>query len=143
MFCFHSSHHPIPDFDGHAKQSYNNVLAFANVYGSQCVLIGNAPHAAATDFYAEGFFNNTCILADAGDAYLDIGDCTADATLANRVILNNNKIMTPGGKDASVRCGKTYSFADWIALGLDKGTTLSDVPTTPQIIQMARGVLGM
>jgi hypothetical protein len=36
-----------------------------------------------------------------------------------------------------------YSFADWIALGLDAGTTLGDVPPTPQIMQLARGVLGM
>lgn len=131
------------DFDGHGKQSYNNILAFANVYGSKCVGIGNAPHASPNPFFAEGFWNNTCILADAGDTYLDIGDCTADATLANRVILGNNKIMSPGGSSAPVNCGKSFAFSDWIALGLDVGTTLSDVPPTPQIIQMARDLLSI
>lgn len=51
--------------------------------------------------------------------------------------------MSPGGSAAPVNCGKTYAFADWIKLGLDAGTTLADVPPTPQIIQMARAVLGM
>ena len=119
------------------------MLAFANVYGSKCVGIGNAPHASPNSFFAEGFYNNTCILSGAGDAYLDIGDCAADATLANRVLLGNNHIMSPGGSAAPINCGKTYAFADWIALGLDVGTTLSDVPATADIIKMGRAVLGM
>ena len=131
------------DFDGHAKQSYNNVLAFANVYGSKCVGIGNAPHAAPNSFFAEGFYNNTCILSGAGDTYLDIGDCTADATLANRVLLGNNRIMSPGGSAAPINCGKTFAFADWIATGLDAGTTLANVPATADIIKMGRAVLNM
>ena len=104
---------------------------------------GNAPHAAPNSFFAEGFVNNTCILTAAGDTYLDIGDCAADATLANRVLLGNNRIMSPGGTAAPVNCGKTYAFADWIALGLDVGTTLSDVPATADIIKMGRAVLNM
>ena len=51
--------------------------------------------------------------------------------------------MSPGGSSAPVNCGKTYAFADWIALGLDAGTTLSDVPPTADIISMARAVLSM
>ena len=94
-------------------------------------------------FFAEGFWNNTCILTSAGDTYLDIGDCAADATLANRVILGNNRIMSPGGSAAPVNCGKSYAFADWIKLGLDVGTTLSDIPPTPQIMDMARAVLSI
>ena len=119
------------------------MLAFANVYGSKCVGIGNAPHAAPNSFFAEGFWNNTCILASAGDTYLDIGDCRADATLANRVVLGGNRVLSPGAAAAPVNCGKTYAFADWIALGLDTGTTLGDVPPTPQIVQLAHAVLGM
>jgi len=118
-------------------------MAFANVYGSKCVGIGNAPHASPNPFFAEGFFNNTCILAGTGDPYLEIGDCAADATLANRVVLGGNKVMSPGGTAASVSCGKTYSFADWIALGLDVGTTLSDVPASADIITMARNLLSI
>lgn len=32
-------------------------MAFANVYGSKCVGIGNAPHAAPNNFFAEGFWS--------------------------------------------------------------------------------------
>jgi len=131
------------DFDGHRKHSYNNVLAFASVYGGKCVGIGNLPHAAPNPFFAEGFFNNTCILANAGEAYMNLGSCTPDATLANRVVLGANRVMVPGGVDAPVSCGKTYTFAEWVALGLDAGSTISDLPTTPQIIGMAQAVLGM
>ena len=51
--------------------------------------------------------------------------------------------MSPGGTAASISCGKTYAFADWIALGLDVGTTLSDVPASADIITMARNLLSI
>lgn len=130
------------DFDGHAKQSYNNVMAFANVYGSRCLSIMNLPHASPNAYFAEGFVNNTCILTNSGDVYLDLGSCTSDSTLPNRMLLGNNRVMVPGSM-TSVTCGKTYSFSDWMALGYDAGTTISDVPTTADIIAMGRAVLQM
>ena len=130
------------DFDGHAKQSYSNVLAFANVYGSRCVSIMNLPHAAPNAFFAEAFYNNTCILTSQGDVYLDLGSCTPDATLPNRMILGGNRVFVPGSA-TSVTCGKSFQFADWIATGLDPGTTVGEVPPTPTIIAMARSLLSI
>ncbi len=145
---FYNDHHNFEvygghksDFDGHAKRSMNNVHAYSNVYGAKCVGIMNLPHAAPNDFFAEAYSGNKCILAaDAG--YLDMGSCTPDATLANRMILGNNTIYTPNAAP-TVSCGKTYSFKDWVALGLDVGTTAATLPDAATIIGWARETLGM
>lgn len=90
-----------------------------------------------------GYWNNTCILTNANDAYLDLGSpCTADSTLTNRIILGHNTILVPG-QQTSVSCGKTYTMAEWLALGLDVGTTVGEVPPTSDIIALARATLGM
>jgi hypothetical protein len=131
------------DFDGKAKVSYNNVMAFANVYGSHCVEIMNLPHQSPNPFFAEGYYNNICILAAAGDNYLDMGSCKADPTfLQNSMILGNNTVYVPGSS-ATVSCGKSYTIQEWIATGLDPGTTVMDLPSTAEIIQMAKTVLQM
>ena len=125
------------DFDGHGKRSYNNLMAFANVYGGRCLSISNLPHDAPNNYFAEGFWNNTCILAQAGQQYLHVGDCVADKTLANRLILGQNKVMVPKG-DTSVTCGPTYNISTWLALGLDVGTQVTEVPPTDTIMALAR-----
>jgi hypothetical protein len=100
----------------------------------------NLPHAAENDFFAEGYWNNKCVLA--GDnAYLDLGSgCAADATLANRIILGNNTIYTPSAS-TSISCGKSYTFAEWAALGLDAGSSVQTLPTADEIISWAREIL--
>ena len=102
----------------------------------------NLPHASDNDFFAEAYVGNKCILS--GDAdYLDIGgDCKADSSLANRLLLGNNTIYTPTASP-SIRCGKTYTFAQWSALGLDAGTTVAKLPTAQEIIGWARSLLQM
>jgi hypothetical protein len=112
------------------------------VYGSKCVGIMNLPHAAPNDFFAEGYWGNKCVLSTAGGTYMDLGSCTPDATLANRMLLGNNTVYTPDGK-ATVTCGKGYSFEAWEALGVDAGSTIQTLPTTPEIIGWAREILGM
>ena len=75
---------------------------------------------------------------------MDLGSgCAATHDLANRMLLGNNTIYLPGGLGGSVSCGKTYSFAEWIALGLDKGTTIADIPSSAVIVGWARTMLGM
>jgi hypothetical protein len=130
------------DFDGHAKRSFNNIHAYSSVYGTKCTGISNLPHAAPNDFFAEGYWNNKCVLAsDAG--YLELGgDCVPDATLANRIIIGNNSVFTPNAS-ASISCGKTYTFAEWAALGLDAGSTVSTLPPAATIIGWARATLGL
>jgi hypothetical protein len=88
------------------------------------------------------------------------------------MLLGNNHVMVPGSAPA-VSCGKAYTFAEvrlwcssasarcfhshfmhtcarlvlfdvqWIALGYDAGTTVSEQPPTSEIIALAKAVLGM
>lgn len=71
-----------------------------------------------------------------------MGDCTPDATLPTRMLLGHNRVMAPGAA-ATVTCGASYSFAAWLALGLDAGSSISEAPSTDEIMRMAREVLGM
>jgi hypothetical protein len=57
------------DFDGHSKRAYQNYNLFSEVYGSRCVGGGN-PHPRPDHLYDEGYWNNTCVLASAGDQYV-------------------------------------------------------------------------
>lgn len=92
----------------------------------------------------QGYYNNTCILAAAGDPYLDIsGSCDPSNHDNFAFTSGNNTIFAP---DASVTvnvCGTSYNMADWLAVGADAGTTLSDMPSTPQIIAWASALLGI
>jgi len=101
----------------------------------------NLPHDAPNDFFAEAYSGNKCVLA--GTQYLDLGEgCTTDASrLVNKIILGNNTVYAPG--DVTVNCGKTYTFAQWAALGLDKGSSVLPLPTTDTIIGWARQTLQM
>ena len=131
------------DFDGHAKRSYNNVMAYAYTYGSKCVGIMNLPFSDPKAFWAEGFMNNTCVLANAGDTYLDMGDCAVtDATLPRRMLLGGNRIFAPNA-DVAVTCGKKYTFAEWMSYGFDAGTTVSGAPSSATMMSWARALLGI
>eukprot|EP00051_Salpingoeca_urceolata_P012202 m.151344 g.151344 ORF g.151344 m.151344 type:complete len:412 (-) comp17408_c0_seq6:91-1326(-) len=55
------------NFEGHTKRSSNNVHAYASVYGDACLNGINQ----VSNHYAEGYYNNTCILAKANDKYVD------------------------------------------------------------------------
>lgn len=104
----------------------------------------NLPHAAPNDFFAEGYWNNTCILA-APAPYLNMGACDPNpATFSSTMILGNNTILVPGGSASlSVSCDKDYTMDQWLALGIDEGTTAGELPSTPQIIQWARELLSI
>ena len=131
------------DFDGHAKVTHDSIHAYSNVYGSKCVGIMNLPHASPNSYFAEGYFNNKCVLSSSGDAYLDLGSpCAVDSTLANRMLLGNNSIFAPSAT-VGVSCGKSYTFAEWQATGADPGTTVSDLPPAATIIAWARDMLGI
>ena len=131
------------DFDGHAKRSYDNIHAYSNVYGTKCVGIMNLPHDAPNDFFAEGYYGNKCVLASAGAAYLDLGSgCAIGPALANKMVLGGNSLFVPNAS-ATVSCGKSYSFAEWAATGMDAGTTIAEVPDAATIMGWARATLGM
>lgn len=131
------------DFDGHAKVTHDSIHAYSNVYGSKCVGIMNLPHASPNSYFAEGYFNNKCVLSSSGDAYLDLGSpCAVDSTLANRMLLGNNSIFAPNAT-VGVSCGKSYTFAEWAATGADPGTTVADLPPAATIIAWARDMLSI
>lgn len=60
----------------------------------------------------------------------------------NRILLGHNSILVPNSQ-TSVSCGRTYTMAEWLALGLDVGTTVGPQPPTADIIDMARRTLAM
>lgn len=63
------------NFEGHNKRSSNNVHAYASVYGDSCLNGLNQ----ITWHYAEGYYNNICLLAKQGDTYLNLnGDTLSD-----------------------------------------------------------------
>lgn len=146
---FYDIHHNVEiygghksDFDGHSKVHHNNVNLFAYVYGEKCVGISNL---APIPGFAEGYYNNTCVLS-AGGTYMDIGSC--DATNATKfqqgMLVGNNAVYIDGSGGAGVSCGKSYTFAQWQALGLDAGTTLtSSLPSTATMMGWISQQLGI
>ena len=135
------------NFDGHNKRSVSNLMLFPIVYAPQCMRIfPSLPVATADAHWAEQFVSNTCILASAADWYLDLGPdgCAPGAAVASQIVLENNSVLVPPGSNASVRCGGTIlTFAEWMATGSERGTTLGMVPPTAKIVARARAVLGM
>ena len=132
---------------GHAKRSEANLMAFALVYTSTCMRQWPAlPPASPGGRFAEAFVGNTCILASAGDTYLDLGsDCAPGPALISQILLANNTLLAPpGASTGGVKCGsRTLSFSEWVASGSEPGTTLGAVPPTPVIIGWARDLLGI
>ena len=128
-FCVFGGHKG--DFDGNKKISSDNIHAYPSVYGTTCLNIGaqNLPPAG----YAEGYYNNKCILPTAGSSYLKIGgiagpveDDAGGEWPADRkalsclhgvkggpemrafeagITLGNNTLYVPGG-EPTISCGK-------------------------------------
>jgi hypothetical protein len=152
---FYNDHHNFQvygghksNFDGHAKRSVSNIMAFPLVYLPQCMRIFPAlPRPSADGFFAEAFVNNTCILTDAADAYLDLGaaNCTPGPGLASQIVLANNSVYAPPNSSAVVKCGgHVLAFQDWLATGSETGTTLVEsIPPTAQIIEWVRALLSI
>jgi hypothetical protein len=128
------------DFNGHQKVSTNNVMAFAYVYGYRCAGIFGNP----TPGFNEGYANNTCLLSvGAGTPYLDLGsNCDVSDPSTITVTTHNNAVYAPDDTITVSACGKSLSFAQWMQLGIDAGSTLTPtIPPTTQIIAWARNLL--
>ena len=65
-----------------------------------------------------------------------------DAAFPNRMILGNNTVYVPSSS-ASVSCGKSYTFTEWVATGADPGTTIAEQPSSATIIGWARELLSI
>ncbi|CAE8637965.1 unnamed protein product [Polarella glacialis] len=131
------------DFEGSNKRSSNNVHAFANVYGDACLAGINQ----VSEHYAEGYWNNTCILAKAGDTYLSLSQLspkegTVPSKAAFHTYLGSNTIFVPNAS-CTVTWGSSQNITEWLSYGLDDGTRAMDSSslTSAQILQMGFGVL--
>jgi len=136
------------NFFGHSKRSSANIMAFPLVYQPLCLRIyAGLPAASPGGLFAEGYTNNTCILASATDLYMNLGSpCTAgEHDLALRIRLGGNTVYAPAGGFAGVLCGNaTLPFAEWAATGADPGTMLIEgVPSSAQIVEWAATLLGI
>jgi len=126
------------DFGGHSKHSWNNIMAYPQVYGARCVGLFGMPLVGQE----EGYWNNTCILADAGGQYAALDGCDLSKPTTWTINSHDNRIYVPGAT-ATVTCGATLSVATWQQrTGRDAGTTLSDAATAAQILTWARQTLG-
>jgi len=141
-FCVFGGHKS--DFDGNAKLAHHNLYVQPKVYGPSCI---NELQALPPEGYAEGFYNNTCVLASANESYIQVADSACPGSIAAGLLLGNNTVYVPGGQ-ARVNCGHgTYSEYDagaFIGEGLDNGTVVSgDMPSSATLIEWARTLLSM
>mmetsp|Transcript_14885 Transcript_14885/g.44162 ORF Transcript_14885/g.44162 Transcript_14885/m.44162 type:complete len:907 (-) Transcript_14885:74-2794(-) len=128
------------DFNGHNKLSWGNLNVYPSVYGTKCVGIYGLPNADPENRWNEGYWNNTCILPEANQPYLEVtGSCSFDKSIFT-ITMGGNKVYAPNA-NATVKCGKTVSFTDFVASGLDPGSTIDDAPTAAQIIAWGQALL--
>ena len=138
------------NFEGHNKRSSGNVHAYASVYGDSCLNGLNQ----ITWHYAEGYYNNICLLAKAKDTYLNLNGyggmpskdnadpCKAGPAEALHTYLGGNKVYAPGG-DVSVNyCGK-HDGKSWLSQGLDKGSTVHDSSSVTSAMIVQWGVAAL
>jgi hypothetical protein len=140
------------DFDGNRKLSHDNLHLYPSVYGVTCLNIG--AQVLPPSGYAEGYFNNTCVLPNEGSLYLNIGgvadgeclDGSAHAIkqLADGLLLGNNTVYVPSAS-ASISCGgkKTTSKA-FETFGIDQGTSfIGKRPSNDTMVAWMREMLSM
>ena len=144
--CVYGGHKS--DFDGHSKLSFGNLHIFPSVYGVKCV---GELQAMPKKGYAEGYYNNTCILGGDKPVYLRLADCPGElrndsaavAALEEGMTLGNNTLYAA---DAPlVSCGRqSIEAADFLRRGYDRGTRIrSAIPSDETIISWARAMLRM
>lgn len=133
------------DFGGYDKKTYNELQIYARVYAPQCFSVSTTGGPE----HPEGYYNNTCIIDPSVQTPTVYNlQYSIDPTNAtnNDFRTNGNAIVADGGADgAKVKIGsKTVSFSDWLAMGLDDGTTItSKQPSNDEIEAMARAKLGL
>lgn len=149
-FCVFGGHKS--DFDGNSKYSRYNIHAYASVYGDKC--LGILAQVLPPAGYHEQYTNNICILANAGDAYLDIGGLPAgskekclDSTpaakqaFADGLLVSNNTIYVPGGRP-TIKCQGSQTLQEFQSNGYDPlTTTVGQLPPASTIVGWAKDLL--
>ena len=70
------------------------------------------------------------------------GSCTFKNTSSIGIHVHDNKVFGPGAQASISGCKeKAVSVSDWIKLGIDPGTTIADVPSNDEIMQMGMAAL--
>lgn len=131
------------DFEGSNKRSSNNVHAFPCVYGEFCLNGINQVSA----HYAEGYWNNTCVLSRAGAYYFDLVQLAPSLHPAPtreelHTLLGSNRIYAPAA-NVTVRWKATMAIEEWLKLGLDEGTVALDSAglTSAELVRIGLEVL--
>merc|ERR1712107_310797 len=122
----------------------NNIHIYPSVYGTTCVDIG--AQALPPNGYAESYFNNTCILPDAGSLYLNVpGNLNEPSVFNAGLILDGNSVYAPQGSASVSVGGKKSSFADFQKEGFDQKSQLKDADkiSASTIVQWGKELLQM
>lgn len=132
------------NFEGSNKRSSNNVHAFASVYGDCCLCGINQ----VSEHYAEGYWNNTCILSKAGDPYLSLQQLSPSSqeepsSSELHTYLGNNMVYAPGASVTVSWKRKGMNMTEWFNYSLDIGTVVRDTLelTSADIVQRGLAVL--
>ena len=136
------------NYDGHGKVSHNNVFAFPHVYGTTCFWNWN-PEDSESWFpipgYEERFYNNSCLMGSgSAQNYISMPK-TCDFGNASSIAIHthSNRVFSPGKNVSVSGCGRTISFEEWMALGVDPGSTIDDLPDDDGVVAMGLAVLGL
>ena len=146
--CYNGGHKS--DYDGHAKESVNNLHIFPSVYGQRCagwfvndfMTIRGAP---------EKYVNNTCIQSEVpldGSGFealwtwsTGFGCPNSSApgfpgpqNLSEMVVLANNTFFNPGGRaNLTLSCGD-QSYRNYASYGWDNTSSYVDTVPDPWTI---------
>jgi len=147
--CYYGGHKQ--NFDGHSKRAFSNIYIHPSVYGVKCVdeeyqglITHTEPSGLPPAGYAEQYFDNICILPNAGDIYVySAGYLGNPDHFQGGLILHNNTIFAPF-PGPNVSLGGSHTFADFQAHGYDPTSRAStQMPATEQIITWSKDKLGL
>lgn len=133
--CFYETHHNFFPFStgglkndfGGDNHHHNNI--YYNRGGCMGVCAQKPGHEDA-------FYNNTCIMTQAGGNYAGFQNGIGGTALPK---MHDNRVFTPDG--TAKEDGKTIE--SWQAKGHDLRTTVGKIPPDAEILAMARDVLQM
>ena len=127
---------------GHGKKSHGNVYAFPNVYGKSC--FWHWPGWFPVAGYEEQFWNNTCIMDGPYQNYISMPkSCSFKNASSVALIAHSNKVFAPNADAVVSGCGSVLTFANWMKLSVDHGSTLGALPSNDEVIAMGMAALGM
>lgn len=109
------------------------------MYGPRCFAILQSFPAPG---FAEEYYNNTCILADAGQPVVAVPTVgtLSPADFAQMIFIANNTIYTPDGTAPGPAGFANYSA--FIDAGFDQGSVLrSDMPDAKAIVEMGAALV--